>query len=182
MSFFGTISNSHGRVNLPGVAIARGARAQKRIEKLLTPGGKSLRALNAFALVLGVLCAAPLVYLTAAAQPVLARTSSASVTQESPNPPAAPAAPAAAPPPAPPSPAEAGQGAKAGPVPAAPPAPTSPTATPVPPVAPAPPVVAPHSKNSDVEETDSQDEKTTGSSMVPTRVWTLPSSKANRSS
>jgi len=49
MSFFRTISNSHGRVNLPGVAIARGARAQKRIEKLLTPGGKSLRALNAFA-------------------------------------------------------------------------------------------------------------------------------------
>ena len=95
MSFFGTISSRQGRGNLPGVAIARGARAQKRIEKLLTPGGKSLRALNAFASVLGALCAAPLVCFTAAAQPVLARTSSAFVTQEPPNPPAAPAAPAA---------------------------------------------------------------------------------------
>ena len=151
MGFFGTVSNGWGRVNLYGVAIARGTRAQRRIENVLTLGGKSLRRLKASVLVLAALCAAPLVYLTAATHPVLvgqlSSISSASAAQEPPEAQPAPTAhavPAEAPvTPASPSPAARGAGAMPGPLPALPPVLAAPTAAPVRPVAPGHPVAAP---------------------------------------
>ena len=143
MGFFGTISNVRGRVNLHGVAMARGACARRRIEKVLTLGGKSWRGLRASVVVLAALCAAPLLYLTAATHPVLVGdllpASSVSLTQEPRETPPAPATPTA--------PGE------------APAAPASPPAPPAPPLVPANPLAVPHPESLNTPQTsDSQDD------------------------
>ena len=143
MGFFGTVSNVRDRVNLHGVAMARGACARRRIEKVLTLGGKSWRGLRASVVVLAALCAAPLVYLTAATHPVLVGdllpASSVSLTQEPRETPPAPATPTA--------PGE------------APAAPASPPAPPAPPLVPANPLAVPHPESLNTPQTsDSQDD------------------------
>jgi len=167
MGFFGTISNLRGRVNLHGVAMARGACARRRIEKVLTLGGKSWRGLRASVVVLAALCAAPLVYLTAATHPVLVGdllpASSVSLTQEpreTPPAPATPAAPGEAPAaPASPSPAVPGAGVMPGLSPALPSEPASPPAPPARPLVPANPLAVPHPESLNTPQTsDSQDD------------------------
>ena len=167
MGFFGTISSGWGRLNVHGVAMARGACARRRIEKVLTLGGNSWRGLRASFVVPAALCAAPLVYLTAATHPVLVGdllpASSASVTQErreTPPAPAAPTAPSEAPPaPASPSPAAPGAGLMPGPSPALPSEPASPPAPPARPLAAPNPLAVPDPESFNTRQTsDSQDD------------------------
>lgn len=151
MSFFG-ISNGQGRVNWQGVSMARGLRARKRIERVLSSGATLAAGTKTPMLVLLGLCALPLVCLTAAMRPLLvagaASTTSAPQSEivarlqlPEPPPPVAPVAPAAptATPPVPAAPpvptaAEAGLGAM--------PAPAAPVPPPAP-LAPEPPQAAP---------------------------------------
>ena len=73
MSFFGAVSNRHGRIDLQGVAMARGGDAKNRIENVLARGRSSERRPGASTLALMALLAAPVVYVTAATHPILGR-------------------------------------------------------------------------------------------------------------
>ena len=154
MSFF-NVANAERRVNWQGVSMARGLRARKRIETVLSWNTCIPGRLRNTVLALLALCAVPIVLLTAATRPLLVAESAtpapAQVRAAQPPPPPAPPAPAvpapadsAPPPPAAPSPAVANLGARSGPPPAAPaspdapppPAALSPYASPAPPAAP----------------------------------------------
>jgi hypothetical protein len=71
MSFFQAINKGQGRVRLPGISMARGARAGHRIERVLsTPAGVPVR-LKRPLLILVAACVTPLVGLVGAAHPLL---------------------------------------------------------------------------------------------------------------
>jgi beta-lactamase regulating signal transducer with metallopeptidase domain len=73
MSFF-EISRREGRVNWPGVSMVRGLGARKRIEKILSSGAALPAAVKTPVLALLALGALPMVWLTAATNPVLTST------------------------------------------------------------------------------------------------------------
>jgi beta-lactamase regulating signal transducer with metallopeptidase domain len=148
LGFFADVQAAPGRVWWQGVSMARGGRAEERVERILAWKGAKQMRIGKFVAVAALAAAVPLVLLSAAVHPRLVEAQSATTPTQSP----APAAPQAAPKPATapkpsvtptpaitPSPAPASQPApRATPVaPAAPTLPPPVMATPS--VAPAPP-------------------------------------------
>jgi hypothetical protein len=70
MSFF-DISTRQGRVNWQGVSMAHSMRAKRRIERIFSSGSAFPATMKTPILLLIVLCAVPMVWLTAATRPVL---------------------------------------------------------------------------------------------------------------
>jgi len=70
MSFF-DISMRQGRVNWQGVSMAHRVCAKRRIERILSSGSPLPATVRRPVLILAVLCALPMVWLTAATRPVL---------------------------------------------------------------------------------------------------------------
>jgi len=75
MSFF-DISTRQGRVNWQGVSMAHDVCAKRRIERILSPGWPFPATIKRPVLIVAVLCALPMVWLTAATRPVLVENQS----------------------------------------------------------------------------------------------------------
>lgn len=143
MNFFEATQNARGRVNWQGISMARGGRAQDRIERILCSKGVRPCRVRAPLLLLIALGAIPVVCVTAATRPVWVGASASAAVQTgdpqlpAPAPPAAPAVPT--PPPSAPRAAAAGLGSMPGPAPLAPPPPRAAIASRTPEAPPAPP-------------------------------------------